>query len=164
MFNNDVSYLYSDECLTPSNSNDKQFSGRVSKYSIDRPVYQRRSPILTLRHRSKHILFFRGDIHRCERNRLAARRLREKRQLFKNILLKRIQQLESERLYLENNLRQCEVYKRDLKMDITNRFCLNTLAKLLLMEKETIPFSDDLEFSDKSTTNVFDLNDDSFDT
>lgn len=167
MFNNGVSYLYSDECLTPSNSNEKEFSERVSKFSLDRPnptrVYQRIGPILTPRHRSKHILFFRGDVRQRERNRLAARRLREKQQLFKNILLKNIQQLEDEQLYLENNLRQREVYKRSLQTEINNNFCLNTLAKLLLMEKEKIPFSDDLEFSNVSTTSVFDLNDDNFD-
>ena len=164
MFNNDVSYLYSDECLTPSNSNEKQFSGRVSKCSSDRSVYQRISPILTLHHRSKHILFFRGDTHRRERNRLAARRLREKRQLFKDILLEKIRQLESERLYLENDLRQSEVHKRDLQMEISNRFSLNTFAKVLLMENETMSYSDDFELSNKSTTSVFDLNDNSFDT
>jgi hypothetical protein len=160
MFNNDLSYLYSDECLTPSNFNEKEFSEKVSKYSFDRSnpirVYQRINPILTLHHRSKHILFFRGDVHQRKRNQLIARRLKEKRQLFKNILRKKIQQFKTERLYLENNLRQNEIYKRD-----NNSSCLNTLAKLLLMEKEKIiPFSDDLEFSNISTTNISDSNDD----
>lgn len=173
MFHNDLSYLYSDECLTPRTSNEKELSGNVSKFSPDRStstrLYQRMGSTFSFRHRSKHILLIRGDVlqpdRRREKNRIKARLLREKQQLLERNLLKKIQQLENEQLYLENDLKQREAYKRDLQTEINNNFSLNTLAELLLMKKDKIPHSfdqcsNDFELSNISTTNVLNLNND----
>lgn len=172
MFNNDLSYLYSNECLTSSNSNEKE----LSKFSPDRTsntrLYQRIGPVLSLRHRSKHILLFREDVHqndkRREKNRIAARRLREKRQLFERNLRKKIQQLEDKQSYLENDLKQYEAYKQALQTEINNKFSLNTLLELLLIPKDKIPlalnqYSDDFELSSNISTasNDIDFNFDS---
>lgn len=171
MSRQDVSYLYSDEWLISLTSDAKQSSEKVSPFpshpsTCTRP-YQKTPSISPLHHRSKHILISREDIHqrndRREKSRMAARRLREKRQSFEHSLLRKIKLLDCKRLELEHDLKQRQAYTRNLETEIINTFYLNSPGELSFTEKKQISLSNDQSFADLKpflplTTGVLDLN------
>jgi len=170
MFNKDISYLYSDDYLTLSPSNEKEFSEKSSKSLEYRPIrnrfYGKRASTLSTGHRSKHIILFRDEDLKREKNRLLARRLREKQKLLEENLQKKIKQLENAQLYLENDLRQRQSYIKDLETEINNNFCIKSSTEFLStnIEKKMQLSSDqssyDFELFTVSMTNISNLNND----
>lgn len=149
MFNKDVSYLYSDEWQIPSTTNEKVSSSKLttSRSSSSR-VHPKTNAVSLLHHRSKHILICREDSlqghhDRRERNRLASRRLRERRQLFEENLLKTLNFYDEERLVLEDDLKQCQIYKQNLQTKILQNLSGNSPMELSSMENDKLPSSMD---------------------
>jgi hypothetical protein len=167
MFNN-VSYLlYSDDYLTSSSLNEKELPKKVSNSSGCRPIRnsicQKRTSSLSLGRRSNHIILFREDILKRNKSRILARRLREKRQLLEENIQNKIKQLEDEQLFLTNDLRQRQSYRRDLKTEIDNDLSMDSLTELLSINNEKMSlssnqYSNDFEPFNISITRVLDLN------
>jgi hypothetical protein len=162
IFNNDVSYLYSDEYLTSSSSNEKELPQKASKSSkyrsIGTLIYRKRSPTLSIGHRSKHIVLFRKEAFKRKKTRISTKRLIEN-------LHKKIQELEDEQLFLENDLRERQLYKQDLETKINNNFYMKSLTELLSTNKDKMGSSfdqylNDIEFLNMSTTRILNLNND----
>jgi len=159
IFNKDVSYLYSDEYLTSSSSNEKELSKKASKYrSIRTRIYRKRASTLSIGHRSEHIVLFRREAFKRKKTRISTKRLIEN-------LHKKIQELEDEQLFLENDLRERQLYKQDLETKINNKFCMKSLTELLSTNKDKMESSfdqylNDIEFLNISTTRILNLNND----
>lgn len=169
MFNKDISYLYSDDYLTLSSSNEKECSEKPLNSLEYRPIrnrfYRKRDSTLPTGHRSKHIILFRDEDLKREKNRLLARRLREKQQLLEENLQKKIKQLEDARLYLENDLRQRQSYIKNLETEINNNFCIKSSTEFLSTNIEKMQLSSDqssydFELFSVSMTNISNLNND----
>jgi hypothetical protein len=163
MFNNDLSYLYSDEFFTSSILKKEELPKKVSKAVAYRPrISQKLTSTSSFRLRSKHIILFREDalkhFKRREKNRLAARQLIGKQQLLEEHLHNKIKQLNDEQEYLENNLPQLQAYKHDLEREINNIFSMNSLTESLSTKKEEIPLT--FEHSGSSMTNILNFNHD----
>ena len=127
MFHKDISYLYSNEWQSSSTTNEKPSSGKISSYSSMRStatrVHAKMNSLPSIHHRSKHILITREDLlqgnnDRREKSRLATRRLKERRQLFEENLLKTLKFYDEEQLELEEDLKQREIYKQNLQHKI----------------------------------------------
>ncbi len=167
MFKKDISYLYSDDYLTSSSSNEKEYSEKLSnslEYRLIRNrFYRKRAATLSTGHRSKHIILFRDEDLKREKHRLLARRLREKQQLLEESLQKKIKQLEDEQLYLENDLSQHQSYIKDLETEIDNNFCMKSPTEFLStniekMQLSSDPFSNDFELFSVFMKNISNLN------
>lgn len=128
MFGKDISYLYSNEWqISSSTNNDKPLTGKISNSNLSRShsarVHSKINSLPSIHHRSKHILISRDDLlhgnnDRREKSRLANRRLKERKQLFEENLLKTLKFYDEERLEFEDDLQQREIYKQNLQKKI----------------------------------------------
>ncbi len=173
MFNNDVSYLYSDEYLTSSLSNAKELSPKVSNIFAYEPIRNHtcRKTASSIRRR-KHILVFNEEIlkrdKRRDKHRINIRRLKEKRQSIEENLHKKIKELEGEQSNLETDLAQLRLYKSNLEAKINSSVCANPIREVLVTDNEKMSlvfdqYSDDFGLPNMGITNIFNLND-NFDT
>ncbi|CAF0959532.1 unnamed protein product [Rotaria sordida] len=149
MFDNNASYLYLNEFLTSSSLNKKELNTKVSKCFEYRPNRTRicRIPTETLEngHRTKHILLFRDDIvkrnKQWRRKHLPMQQLKQKHQLFEENFRNKNQELIDEQLHLENHLTKLQTPIKDFKTIINNNVCMDSSTDLLLIDKETTPLS-----------------------
>jgi hypothetical protein len=177
MFNNDVSYLYSDDYLTspkslePSDKKDLfSKSPNFLEYGPLRiRVCRKTAPTLATGRRSKYILLS-GDEAikremRREKNRVAARKLKEKRSLIEQDLFDKVKQLEDEQSNLENNLTELQSQKQNLETKVINSVPIDPIGDLLFTTNDNIPLffdecSDDYDLFNTSITNLLNFNSD----
>lgn len=161
MFDNEISYLYSDDYLTSLSSNEIDSSKKSINSWEYRPIRTRvnreRASTLPTSRRSKHIILFREDNLKRDKYQMSAKRLKEKRQLLEENLKKKIRQLEDEQLFLENDLRQRHSYIRELKTEINNSLSMNSNDE----EKMSSTFDQyphGFDIFNMSITRILDLN------
>ncbi|CAF2394031.1 unnamed protein product [Rotaria sp. Silwood2] len=180
MFDNDVSYLYLNDFLTLSSSNEKELGTKVSHSVEYRPIRTRicRIPTETLEtgHRTKHIILFREGAVKCDkqcrRKQLGVQQLKEKNKLFEDNLRKQVQGLIDEQSHLENHLTKLQSPTTDFKTVINNNVCTDSFTNLFLTDKEKTSllfnqYSHEYDPFSLSITNLlhFDHNtEDNFDT
>ncbi|CAF1138568.1 unnamed protein product [Adineta steineri] len=157
MVKNDISYLYSDDYLTSSLSNENNSSLMVTedcKYEpIEKQSYQKTN---LSSHRSKHILILSSENFKREKRRdktrMTIRRLNENQNLLQEMLYKKDQELNVKESRLEAQLFQLQSYKNNLENIVNNNLYVNSINKALLKN------SDDYGLSNMSITEVFNLN------
>lgn len=151
MFHKDISYLYSDDYLTSSSSNNKDLiSNSMECRPIKTRICRKRASTLMNSRRSKHIILSREDALKYEIYQIAAKRLREKQQLLEENLQNKIKQLEAEQFFLENNLIERESYIQDLKNEINKNLLINSNGKETTMSLS----SDDLDIFNMSIERI----------
>ena len=152
MCTHDLSYLYCDDYFISSSMNEKELPKKLTntnEYRLDRNrSYRKRATTLPNNRRSKHILLYNDELVKRQTNRLLARQLLEEN------IQKRIQQLQDKHVVLENNLKQYQLYKKDLKTRIIDTFSMNSLTQLLSTDEEKMSLSFDENSNDYQ---VFDI-------
>jgi hypothetical protein len=168
MFNKDLSYLYSDEYFT--SSNETELSSQVSNYIDYRPnrtrICRKTAPILLSNRRSKHVVLFNEDAlkrdKRRERNRILAKYLKEKQQVFEEDLYQKLKELENERSNLQNHITQLQSHKQNLNIEINENISMDSINDF---NQDKIPsclnqYSTEFDLFNISITNVLKLNND----
>ncbi|UJR35097.1 hypothetical protein I4U23_027870 [Adineta vaga] len=136
MFYNDMSYLYSDECLTSASQELPLKETKICTNETIRTPVNRRT--MTMNHRSKHLLLFNDEMFKRDRNRLTIRKLREKRHSLESNMFKQMFQSEDLQSDLENQLNILQVQKTSLEDAMNNNFSME------------ITLTSDFNFSKKS--------------
>jgi len=127
MSQSNASPVYSSSSI----DDEKTFGVRVIRKAI---------PTLETGRRSKHLVLFgieavRRDKRR-ERNRLAAKRLKEKRQQIEDELNQKIQELENQHSHLKSRVTELDQRKRHLLADL-NEQLLNELDEIISEDQQT---------------------------
>ncbi|CAF0766009.1 unnamed protein product [Rotaria sp. Silwood1] len=171
MFEKDVSYLYLNDFLTVSSANKKELGTNLSHRFEYQPMRTRicRRPSETLEtgHRTKHILLFREEAIKCnkqwKRKQLFMQQSKEKNQLFEENLRKKIQEFINEQSHLKNHLTKLQSSKTNFKTVINNNVDTDSITNLFLTDKEKKPslfnqYSDDFDTFNLSITKALNFN------
>ncbi|CAM4929457.1 unnamed protein product [Rotaria socialis] len=152
-------------------SNDSDASSSLSSSNIIQygPIQvrlcRRPAPTIATGRRSKHLVLIGAEAakreKRREKNREAARKLKEKRQCIEYGLSQKLQELQGEHINLQNYLQQLQQRKTNLQEKVNN-FGIDPLIDLLSKENQdfTLLFEeciDDLDLLDESVENTFDF-------
>ena len=157
-----ISSIQSDDSEASSTTNTIQY-GPIQVRLCRKPY-----PTLETGRQSKHRVLTGDEAakreRRREKNRDAARKLKEKRQLIEEELNERLKQLEGEHSNLQNYLQQLHQRKSNLQEE-ANKLLSDPLADLLSNDNRDMPlffeqYSDDIDLSDDSIAEIlnFDLN------
>ena len=99
------------------------------------------APTIATGRRSKHLVLVGEEAikreQRREKNREAARKLKEKRQLLEEELDQKLKELQGENVTLQNDLHKLQDQKRSLEQEINNR-CTDPLNELLSNHNEDV--------------------------
>jgi len=174
MLGSNSTYSYTSQSSNSSielDGSEVSSSNNIVEYGpIQVRVCRKPIPTIATGRRSKHLVLVGDEAmrreKRREKNREAARKIKEKRQLIEEELDKKVKELENEHSDLQNYLQQLREKKQNLEQEITNLFIdpLDELLsnknqdKLLLFEQ----YADDLDLLDESVEKIlnFDLNTD----
>ena len=163
MFKNDVSYLYSDDCLTSSSSSEKEELNYFEYEPFRTRITRKTIPTCTIGRRSKHVISFGEETmkreKRREKHRIIARQLKVKQKLFEENLYQKVKELENEKSNLENHVMQLQSHKQNLQDELISNYSMDSIA-----DKEKIPlfldhYSDDFHLLNMSLTNILNFND-----
>ena len=119
------------------------------------------APTLATGRRSKHITLL-GDAaikreKRREKNRIAARRLKAKRESIEDELQRKIELLENEQMNLQTYLVYLRSHKQRLETELSNNLFFDSITELLMTNEEPVPFvlNDYTENRDSLCTSSF---------
>ncbi|CAF2546287.1 unnamed protein product [Rotaria sp. Silwood2] len=144
-------------------------SRNASQYgSIHIRLCRRPAPTIATGRRPKHLVLAGEEAikreKRRERNREAARKLKERRQFIEDDLNQQLKKLQGEHAYLQNYLQQLRQRKQHLQQQINN-FLNDPIDKLLSNDNQNVTlffeqYLDDLNFIDEPIENILnsDLN------
>lgn len=131
MSQSNMSPVYSSQNSNSSIDDEKTFGVRVIRKAI---------PTLETGRRSKHLVLFGAEAvrrdKRRERNRLAAKRLKEKRQQIEDELNQKIHELENQHSHLKSRVTQLDQRKQHLLTDL-NEQLLNELDEIISEDHQT---------------------------
>jgi len=147
---------------------DEIFSKTIQDGLIDVRMSRKAVPTLETGRRSKHLVLVGEEAarreKRRERNREAARKLKEKRQLVEEELNQKIKDLENQHLGLEKYLLFLQRRKQFLQNEVNN-VMIDPIDELLSNENPEMllffeQYSDEMDFFDESINRIlnFDLN------
>jgi hypothetical protein len=123
------------------------------------------APRLATGRRSKYLVLVGEEAtrreKRREKNRAAAKRLKEKRQLIEDELNQKLKGLENQYSGLQNYLQQLQQKKQNLENEV-NKFIKNPLNELLLNDHHDTPsffgqYSNDLDLFDESIERILNM-------
>lgn len=172
MFDKDVSYLYSDDFLTATSSNKNDLlCTKLSHHFECRPMRTRNfrmsTPSLGNGHRTKHIILFREEILKRDKQRknqqLVAQLTKSNHLCSEENLPTKFQELISQQSHLKSHFPQSQSSKTDCKNKLNTNVYSNPLLDLSLFEQKANPIfsSQDSNDSDQfalSLLRTFDLN------
>ena len=142
-------------------SNDSEVSSTNNSIQYDLievRLCRRSAPTLETGRRSKYLVLFGDEAakreKRREKNRDAARKLKEKRELIEYELNLKLKQLEDEHSNLENDLKQLQQIKENLEEKI-NQLYIDPIIEFLFSDNQDL-----LDLCDESIEHIlnFDLN------
>ncbi len=157
-----ISSIQSDDSEASSTTNIIQY-GPIQVRS-----YRKSIPTLKTGRQSKHLVLAGDEAikreKRREKNRNAARKLKEKRQIIEDELNERLKQLEGEHSNLKNYLQELHQRKSNLQEEV-DRLHIDAIVELLSNDNEDMAlffeqYSDDMDLSEESIAEIlnFDLN------
>lgn len=141
-------------------------SNNIVQYGpIQVRICRKPAPTIATGRRSKHLVLMGDEAikreKRREKNREAARKLKEKRQCIEEELMQKLQELQGEHVNLQNYLQQLQQRKLNLQEKVNN--CLNDpIDELLSIENQDFAllfeqYLDDLDLLDESVDSNFNI-------
>jgi len=168
MLGNNSTYSYTSQSSNSSiesNGSEAASSNNILEYGpIQVRVCQKPIPTIATGRRSKHLVLVGDEAmkreKRRERNREAARKLKEKRQLIEEELDQKVKELENEHLNLQKDLIELHQKKRMLQEKV-NHILSAAIDELLSNDNEDISISRqdsvDLDLFDESINRILDF-------
>lgn len=152
-------------------SNDSEISSTSSSNTVQYGpitvrVCQKVAPRLGTGRRSKYLVLFGEEAikreKRREKNRQAAKRLKEKRQLIENELNSKLKDLENQHSDLQNYLQQLKQQKQNLQTEVNN-LVIDPINELVANYNQYMPlffeqYSNDFNLPDESLDQILNYN------